>query len=294
MIGSEGQVARSLRSTASQFEQVKLFHTGRSQFDLRMPHSIEAWIKEYRPDALINPAAYTSVENAERDSKEAFVINRDGVGVVAAVAARFDIPIIHLSTDYVFDGRKKTPYLESDTPNPLNVYGQSKLAGEFAVKAANPKHVILRTGWVYSDSGSNFVRTVLGLMENGTPLRIIDDQRGCPTCATDIAEAIITIALRVQDWKPTYGGVTHLVGPDSVTWYDFAKKIVALAVAKGWLAVPVNAISTSEYLTAAVRPANSCLATDRLASTFGICLPPLEASLSTCVDRLLQGDRRAN
>ena len=200
------------------------------------------------------------------------------------------MPVIHLSTDYVFDGKKQGAYIESDPVAPQGVYGRSKLEGELAVAEANPKHIVLRTSWVYSPFGSNFVRTMLRLAEQRDRLQVVDDQLGCPTYAPDIAGAIIAIARQVTGsrWNPGFAGVTHLAGPDALSWCGFAKEIVRGAAERGGRSVPVDPISTSDYPTAALRPANSTLSTERLSATFGIRLPPMRESLSDCLDRLLQ------
>jgi dTDP-4-dehydrorhamnose reductase len=208
---------------------------------------------------------------------------------VAAAAADRGVPVIHLSTDYVFDGKKKEPYSETDSVRPQGVYGRSKLEGEWAVSEANPRHIVLRTSWVYAPFGSNFVRTMLRLAGERDRLRVVNDQSGCPTYAPDIAEAIIAIAQKWagSDWHSKYAGVTHLAGPDVRTWYEFAGEIVQGAAKRGGRLIPVDPISTSDYPTPATRPANSCLSSERLKTVFGIRLRPLRSSLDDCLDRLL-------
>jgi dTDP-4-dehydrorhamnose reductase len=210
--------------------------------------------------------------------------------MVAAAAAGQGAPVIHLSTDYVFDGTKDAAYVESDPVNPQSVYGQSKRDGELAVVAANPRHIVLRTSWVYAPFGTNFVRTMLRLAGERDSLRVVDDQIGCPTYAPDIAAAAIAIAKKVtlEGWQAKFAGVTHLAGPDALTWYAFANDIVRGAALRGGRSVPISPILTSDYPTPAVRPANSRLSTLRLASVFDVRLPPLMASLADCLDRLLK------
>ena len=289
VIGTEGQVARALREAAIDYPDVVFGCSGRSEVDILDPKVVEKALSAFSPDLVINPAAYTAVDRAESESDLAFAINRDGAGNVAAAAARLGIPIVHLSTDYVFDGNKSGRYVETDAVGPTGVYGRSKLAGEHAVAAANDRHLILRTSWVYAPFGSNFVRTMLRLSADRDRLTVVDDQVGCPTYAPDIAAAVMMISRQIEgsNWQERFGGVTHLAGPDEVTWYDFARRIIRLAETKRARSVTVDAISTADYPTAAHRPVNSRLCCDRLASVFQIRLPGLESSLENCLERLL-------
>lgn len=291
VVGAEGQVARSLREAAAGHADIVFGHGARPDLDLARPETIERALADFMPDIVVNPAAYTAVDKAEVEIAAAFEINRDGAGFVAEAAARRGVPVIHLSTDYVFDGRKASPYVESDAVGPQSVYGQSKLEGERAVAAVNPRHVILRTAWVYSPFGSNFVRTMLRLAGERDRLRVVDDQVGCPTYAPDIAEAILRIARHLSDseWDPAYAGVCHLAGPDAVSWCQFARKIFQMQSERGGRAIAVDSISTSDYPTPAARPANSRLSTARLESVFDTRLPPLNQSLAACLDRILSG-----
>jgi dTDP-4-dehydrorhamnose reductase len=290
VIGGQGQVARSLREAAARDSDIVFGCAERPGVDLRRPASIAQAVAEFRPDIVVNPAAYTAVDKAESEPDEAYALNRDGAGVVAAAAAQQGAPVVHLSTDYVFDGKKDAPYLESDPVNPQSVYGRSKREGELAVAAANPQHIVLRTSWVYAPFGTNFVRTMLRLTAERDSLRVVDDQIGCPTYAPDIAVATITIAKKVvaEGWSSRFAGVTHLAGPDALTWYAFAKDIVRGATLRGGRSVPISPILTSDYPTPAARPANSRLSTARLMSVFDVRLQPLERSLANCLDRLLK------
>lgn len=293
VIGGEGQVARSLREAAALDKNIVFAYGARPEVDLKQPSSIEKALADFRPDVVVNPAAYTAVDKAESDPDEAFALNLDGARAVAQAAERQAAPIIHLSTDYVFDGKKHGAYIESDPVAPHTVYGRSKLAGELAVAEVNPKHIVLRTSWVYSPFGSNFVRTMLRLSEQRDRLQVVDDQLGCPTYAPDIAGAIIAIAHQVtgSQWNSRFAGVTNVAGPDALSWHSFAKEIICGAVERGGRSVPVDPIATSDYPTAALRPENSTLSTDRLGATFGIRLPPMRESLSDCLDHLLQPKR---
>jgi dTDP-4-dehydrorhamnose reductase len=290
VIGGEGQVARALREAAVGRSDIVFGSSSRAELDLLNPASIDQALDAFRPDVVINPAAYTAVDKAEAEPQLAFAINRDGAGAVAAAAAAQNAPVIHFSTDYVYDGKKAGAYVESDPVAPQGVYGQSKLAGEQAVTAAHPRHVVLRTSWVYAPFGSNFVRTMLRLAAERDRLRVVDDQVGCPTYAPDIADAVLAIAERIagERWRPEYAGVTHLAGPDTLTWCGFAREIMRQSALHGGRSVPVDAISTADYPTPAARPANSRLSTARLAEVFDIQLQSMETSLANCLDRLLQ------
>ena len=288
VFGRQGQVARSLREAAAPEKDVQLLCVGRPEVDLTRPETITTAISQFRPDIVVNPAAYTAVDKAELEPHLAFEINRDGAGAVALAADRENVPIIHFSTDYVFDGKKSGLYDEQDVPNPLSVYGRSKLEGEEAVKAANPQHVILRTSAVYAPFGANFVKTIWGRVAAGQGLRVVNDQTGCPTYAPDVAVQTIGLARRLIDtgWRSEFAGVTHMVGPDALTWYAFAREIVNGYVARGGKSVAVEPVPSSEYLTRACRPQNSCLSTERLKSVFDIRLSHLEVSLGDCLDQL--------
>lgn len=289
VIGTEGQVARSLREAAIQHPDIVMGCGGRPDVDVLRPDLVEKAFLAFSPNIVINPAAYTAVDRAEAEPELAFAINRDGAGIVATAAARLGVPILHLSTDYVFDGKKESPYIETDPVRPESVYGRSKLEGEYAVAAANQRHIILRTAWVYSPFGNNFVRTMLRLSAQRDRLTVVDDQVGCPTFAPDIAAAIVVIARKIylSGWSEKFAGVTHIAGPDEVTWFDFARQIMRLSERTRRHSVTVDPISSKDYPSAAVRPANSRLCCDRLAAVFNILMPPLGRSLEECLGLLL-------
>jgi len=290
VFGAEGQIARSLREAATHHRGIVIGHSGRADVDILRADQVEKALDEFAPGIVVNPAAYTAVDKAEAEPELAFAINRDGAAIVAAAAKRRGVPLIHLSTDYVFDGGKDGSYVESDPVDPQGVYGRSKLAGEHAVAQANDCHVILRTSWIYAAFGNNFVRTMIRLSGGGKPLRVVDDQTGCPTYAPDVADAILTIARRIETagWSSRFAGVTHLAGPDAVTWCQFARMIVDAAPKIGGERAMVEAISTADYPTAARRPRNSRLCCDRLAEIFDVRLPPLQLSLANCLRRLFE------
>jgi dTDP-4-dehydrorhamnose reductase len=289
VFGAEGQVARSLREAATGSSDIEIGFGSRPNVDIRRADLVEKAIAEFSPTIVINPAAYTAVDNAEAELDLSFAINCAGASIVAKATNQLGIPIIHLSTDYVFDGQKTDSYVESDAVGPQGVYGQSKLAGEQAVAAANERNVILRTSWVYSPFGSNFVRTIMRLSADRDRLRVVSDQLGCPTYAPDLADAILAIArkLGATGWQKRFAGVTHVAGPDAVTWYTFAQKIVSVAKQNGGPDMALDPILAADYPTAAKRPMNSRLCCDRLATIFNVRLPPLDSSLERCIKRLL-------
>jgi dTDP-4-dehydrorhamnose reductase len=285
----DGQVARSLGEAAPGTRDVVVGFGAPPSMDLTRPPTILPAIEAFGPDVVVNAAAFTAVDRAESEPDLVYAINRDGAAATAAATARLGVPIIQFSTDYVFDGAKGSAYVESDAPSPQSVYGRSKLEAELAVAAANPRHLIVRTSWVYAPFGGNFVRTMLRLSAERDHLTVVDDQIGCPTYAPDIADAILTIARlwSREGWRSEHAGVTHLAGPDAVTWCAFARQIIAGAAARGGRRVEVGAITTAQYPTPATRPANSRLSSERLAAVFGVRLPRLEHSLAACLDRLV-------
>ena len=285
--GRHGQVARALTEAGAQLN-VEIVPLGRPELDLGVPESIGFALTAAAPDIIVNAAAYTAVDQAEQEPERADAINATGAGIVAAAARSLGVPIIHLSTDYVFDGFKATPYSEADEVAPAGVYGASKLAGEQAVAVMAFDHVILRTAWVYAPYGKNFVRTMIALGQTRDEVRVVADQWGCPTYAPDIATAIITIArnLLSNPDNPGLRGLFNLAGNGETSWADFALAIFAILRAKGMRAPVVIPITTADYPTAARRPANSRLDCGKLARLHGIRLPTWQDSLRTCLERL--------
>ena len=274
VIGGKGQVAMSLARIlpARGFDVTVL---ARPAYDLTRGAELADAIIAARPSVVINSAAYTAVDRAEDEPADAFAINRDGAAAASSAAARAGAAIIHYSTDYVFDGLKSTPYVEDDATGPQGVYGASKLAGEVAVAAANPRHVIIRTAWVCSADGANFLKTMLRLATERPELRVVDDQHGSPTFAADIAEATAHIAAAAANktaGAPQFG-VFHLVSGGETTWCGFARAIMAASKQLGGPSVPVHAITTADFPTKARRPAYSKLDTSKLARVYGIELP---------------------
>ena len=283
--GQYGQVAASLADRGTNVEVVLL---GRPALDLLDRDRVVSSIRRTRPDIIINAAAYTAVDKAEAEPDLAMRINGDGAGFVAEAAASLGVPLLHLSTDYVFDGALDRPYREDDTVGPTGAYGRSKLAGEQRVLSACPNSVVLRTAWVYSPFGANFVRTMLRLGETRDTVGVVADQRGNPTSALDIADALLAIARRVHaDPTPGLRGIFHMTGGGDATWADFAEAVFADATTHGRTPVHVNRITTADYPTPAKRPQNSRLDNAKLHGAFGMTLPDWRASLATCLDRIL-------
>lgn len=291
VIGAEGQLARSLVALAGREEDIELVALGRPALDIRDRDSVARAVDANAPALVINAAAYTAVDRAESEPEMANAINRDGTGAVAELTAQRKLPLVHISTDYVFDGCKDGAYLETDPPNPQTVYGQSKLAGEARVAAANPQHIILRTSWVHSPYGHNFVKTMLRLASERPELRIVADQYGNPTYAPDLASAILAIVRQLArgETRGEPWGVFHAAGQGTTSWHGLAELIVRTAAEYGRRPVPVRAITTSEHPTPARRPANSRLDCGKLATVFGLRLPPWTNGAEECIAQLCAG-----
>ena len=279
LFGGTGQVGRALAEMAGSFD---LLAPPRDQADLSRPDGIAA-VLAAKPDIVVNAAAYTAVDRAEDEPQAAFAVNRDGPAALARLCAAASVPLIHLSTDYVFDGMKTGPYVENDAPGPLNVYGASKLEGEIAVRRLNERHIILRCSWIFGRHGANFVRSILARAARGEDLQVVDDQRGCPTPAAAIAGAIIRIAEQAGAGRDLAWGTYHFAGRDPVTWFEFAGAIVKCA--GPWLAAApsLTPIPGSAYPARARRPANSVLDCALIAERFGIAAPSWEDALGPAV-----------
>ncbi|WNJ90025.1 dTDP-4-dehydrorhamnose reductase [Bosea sp. 685] len=285
--GQTGQVVLAMLERAPAGDVV--IPLGRPGFDLERIETIAPALAACRPDIIVNAAAFTAVDLAESESETAMLVNGQAAGEVARAAARLGVPVIQISTDYVFDGALDRPYREDDAVGPISAYGRSKLAGEATVAAATPDHAILRTAWVYSPFGKNFVRTMLRLAETRSEVGVVADQQGCPTNALDIADAIFTVAknllARPQDER--LRGVFHMSALGEAVWADVAEAIFAQRAAAGAAPVAVKRIATSDYPTPATRPANSRLDCARLATIHGVTLPEWRGSLSSCLTRLM-------
>ena len=291
VIGSTGQLARCLAEKNG--SAVEVVTAGRPEVDLKEPDSVRRAIERHSPAVVVNAAAYTAVDRAESEPNEAFDVNARGAGLIAQCCEAAGAPLIHISTDYVFDGSSSRAYVETDSANPLSVYGRSKLAGEEEVVAGTARHVILRTSWVFSPFGSNFVKTMLRLAETRDEIAVVDDQIGVPTYAPDLADVVLAVATRLP--AAAIGsdvfGVFHAAGSGEVTWCGFAREIFRLEAAAGRKAPHVKPIPTSAYPTPARRPANSRLDCSRLDHVVGLRLPPWPDGLARCLERLARDGR---
>ena len=285
--GQSGQVVLSMLERAP--EGVTVTTLGRPDLDLEQLESIGAALAATRPDLIINAAAFTAVDLAESEDAAAQRVNGAAAGEVARAAAGLGIPVIQISTDYVFDGTLDRPYREDDPVGPISAYGRSKLAGEEAVAAAHPNHAILRTAWVYSPFGKNFVKTMLRLAEARDEVGVVADQAGCPTSALDIADAIFAVGRNLVERPDDQAlrGVFHMGAQGEAVWADVAEAIFAERERLGGTPVRVKRIATSDYPTPAKRPANSRLDSSRLKTVHGVRLPLWQGSLASCVRRLM-------
>ena len=276
VFGSSGQVATELARLAP--DAICL---GRDSVDLEDPESAAAAIKDHAPVVVINAAAFTAVDRAESEEALATRINADAPGAMARACAAANIPLVHISTDYVFDGSGTAPFAPDAATGPLGAYGRSKLAGERAIRDSGATHAILRTAWVFSAHGGNFLKTMLRLSETRDALSIVDDQIGGPTPAGDIASACLTIAAHLRE-DPACGGTYHFTGAPDVSWKDFAEAIFDAAGRD----VTVTGIPTAEYPTPAARPLNSRLDCRSTQAVFGIARPDWRAALPHILDEL--------
>ncbi|MCO6184846.1 dTDP-4-dehydrorhamnose reductase [Rhizobium sp. L1K21] len=285
--GKNGQVTRALQALAGPDLQIEAI--GRPELDLADAASVALALQDVQADAVISAAAYTAVDKAESESDMAFAVNRDGAGAVAAAANKLGLPVLHLSTDYVFAGTKDAPYVETDETGPTSVYGQSKLEGEQAIAAATANFAIFRTAWVYSVYGNNFVKTMLRLADTRDELNVVADQVGCPTSAHDIATALVAAAGQmVESDAADLRGIFHLAGSGETSWAGFARYIFELRAEKTGKSMLVNDIATSQYPTPAKRPANSRLDCTKLRDTFGITMPDWRTSTRQVVETLFK------
>jgi len=286
--GGSGQLASALAVQGG----ARVHRVGRPEFDFDKPATIEAVFRAAAPWLVVNAAAYTAVDAAETDVAAAYRANRDGPAELARLCAAGGVPLIHVSTDYVYDGAKLSAYVETDAVGPQGVYGASKLAGETLVLASGAPALILRTAWVYAASGRNFVRTMLTLGQSRDVLRVVADQHGCPTAAADLASAILTIAsrFRADGWDDAWSGVFHAAGSGETSWHGLATAVFFEAARHGAKTpVSVVPITTAEYPTAARRPANSRLDCGRLEAVFGIRLTDWRTSLTRTIDEIFAG-----
>jgi len=286
--GKSGQLARSIAASARNVPDLSIHLAGRPGLDITSQPSCQMAIDNLRPDLVINTAAFTDVDRAESSPEEARHINSDGARNLAQAAAAHSIPVLHISTDYVFDGSKQTAYVEWDTPNPVNTYGLSKLDGEQAVMEANPQHLILRTAWLYSPFGASFISKILKAAAGATELSIVDDQIGNPTSTLDLARVLLELSrqLLAKDWGKI-SGVYHLASAVSMSRYALAEQVMAASRSCSGPACEIRTANTAQFPTPAPRPLRTALDTTRTLTTFGLDFPPPEQSLTKVVGALL-------
>ncbi|MGI9225536.1 MAG: dTDP-4-dehydrorhamnose reductase [Woeseiaceae bacterium] len=282
--GASGQVGREICRRCLEIGH-QVVAADREILDIRNAASVGQFVAAASPDVAFNAAGWTAVDDAENQCDEAFRVNRDGAGNLASACAEHSIPMVHYSTDYVFDGQKKSPYTEDDATNPISAYGRSKLAGEEAVRALHDKHLIIRTSWVFSSRRGNFVKTMLTLASERTELRVVGDQIGKPTSAATIADiSLAMVAHEEADW-----GTYHLAQPEAVSWHEFAESIFESAARQGCELVvkDIAAISSGEFPTVATRPENSVLDCQKLENNFEIAIPDWHGALDSVIGELI-------
>ena len=285
--GRAGQLARSLAQRAVDHADVELRFAARPEVDLAKPGSLAAAIGSERPDVVVNAAAYTAVDEAENEPRLAQRINADAAGEAAAAAAEVGAAIIQISTDYVFDGNRDRPYREDDRVQPLGVYGRTKLTGEEQVRAANPRHAILRTAWLYSPFGRNFVQSMMTAARSRPVLTVVDDQRGSPTSALDLADAVLVLAGRWSSGGRPAGGATyHVAGSGVTSWCGLADAVMVECRTLGLPAAEVRPIATEDWPTRAERPRYSALDSGSFAAQIGVVLPDWRVSVRSVVRQL--------
>lgn len=288
VIGKSGQLAQSLIEAAP-LSGVTCIVAGRNDLDILDKNAVLRLIDYAKPEAVINAAAFAAVDKAESETDAALALNARAPRVLAAATCATGLPLIHISTDFVFDGLKGAPYLETDIPAPLSAYGRSKHAGEIAVMEENPNHAIVRTAWLVSPFGQNFLKTMLRLNAERPELRVVADQHGNPTSTLDLAPALLTIAKQFAEraGRETLAGIYHITNSGEATWHALAQEIVTAAERHGVPAKPVHAITTADYPLPAKRPADSRLDTAKAQRAFGLTLPPWQDAVAECVRRLV-------
>ncbi len=266
--GANGQVGHELQAYAKE-NGINCVSFPRVELDITDLSSVRSRLENSDVDFIINAAAYTAVDAAEENVDDAYSVNRDGVKHLATICAEKDIPLLHISTDFVFDGNKTEPYHESDKTNPLSVYGESKLAGEEVLRETWKKHIILRTAWVYGEHGGNFVKTMLRLMQERDELKVVGDQWGCPTSAASIAKALMQVAAKIYHGKEDFG-TYHFSGSGRTNWCDFAREIQRQASEIIPINVSIKPIGSADWVSPATRPLNSVLSCEKIQTNFDI------------------------
>lgn len=276
--GSNGQLGSELKDLSGQYPQFNFVFLSREDVSITEKEKLQKVFEQYHPAWLVNCAAYTAVDKAETEQETAFEINGNAVGHLAFLCHGYKTGFIHISTDYVFNGNKKLPWKEEDETDPLNVYGASKLLGEFMAQKNNPDSIIIRTSWVYSSYGKNFVKTMLRLMKEKDSLSVVNDQQGCPTYAADLADAIMHIIGHGE----IIPGIFHYCNQGLITWFEFAQGI-RNRINSG---CQLHPISTSQFPTPAARPAYSALDTSKIRRSYGIGIKNWESSLDDCLKKM--------
>ncbi len=278
--GANGQLGQSIQFIANKYPNIQFVYTDFQEMDITNIKNCQAVFAKHQPHFCINTAAYTAVDKAESESEKAHLINAVGPENLAKVCKEFDTILVHISTDFIFDGTSKVPYLETDIPNPKSIYGQTKLDGEIAIQKNWEKHFIVRTSWVYSQFGNNFMKTMLRLASERDSLNVVDDQIGTPTNAVDLAEVLIKI-IQSSNYQSTFG-IYNFSNEGQCSWYDFANEIFHQ---KG-IKIDLKPIPTSAYPTPAKRPAYSVLDKTKIKSTFDIKINDWQTSLRVCLNLL--------
>ncbi len=281
--GANGQLGCEIRTIAAKFPQYHFLFVSKEAFAIDDHKAVEGYFSTHRIGYCINCAAYTAVDKAETEKENAFRINAEASGNLATCCRQYNAQLVHISTDYVFDGAGDRPYKETDATHPLGVYGESKLMGEQLILENDPRAIIIRTSWLYSSFGNNFVKTMLRLMKERDSINVVNDQYGCPTYAANLADAIIQIIASGK--TENNAGIYHYADAEITNWYEFALAIKELSKSS----CSVNPISTDQYPTAAKRPSYSVLDTKKIRDTFNISIPDWKASLQTCL-KIIQDD----
>ena len=282
--GANGQLGWELAQLADQFASFEFIFADRSQIDLSNPASFEKIIENIAPDVIINTAAYTAVDKAETEKELAGIINTTAVRELASISKRREIVFITFSTDYVFNGKSASPYLPNTALHPVNAYGETKAAGELSALKENEHAIIIRTSWVFSSHGNNFVKTMLRLMKERESLNVVGDQQGRPTYARDLAIATMKMVVSIKEGKHLKG-IYHYANQGETTWYGFAQKIKEIAQ----LNCTLHSITTDQFPTPAPRPAYSVLDTQKIETDLGITIPHWEQALQSCIDQIKRG-----
>lgn len=279
--GSNGQLGSELKELASRFPSTDFIFLGRNQLSISDSDALQTIFQQHQPNYFINCAAYTAVDKAEEEKEAAFEINGRAVGSIAELCRQNNCRFIHISTDYVFNGKGQAPLKETDKVDPVNAYGESKLAGEQLALKHNPDVIVIRTSWVYSYYGKNFVKTMMRLMKEKESIGVVSDQIGSPTYAADLAEAILEI-IRSGKWMP---GIYNYSNEGTISWFDFAREIKTLIKSS----CVVNPLTTSQFPTPAKRPAYSVLDKTKIQTTYHIKLKDWKDSLKVCIEKIMNG-----